>query len=57
MNEKTINIKKLINNYTIETTPKVYEKIGNLKDLLMFTKLTKNQDFFNSQHSSWLVVG
>ena len=35
MNEKTINIKKLINNYTIETTPKVYEKIGNLKDLLM----------------------
>ena len=35
MNERIANIKKLINNYTIETTPKVYEKIGNLKNLLM----------------------
>ena len=35
MNERITNIKKLINNYTIETTPKVYEKIGNLKNFLM----------------------
>ena len=30
INQKEINIKKLINNYTIETTPNVYEKFESL---------------------------
>ena len=34
MKEKISEIKNLINNYTIETTPKVYSKIENLKNLL-----------------------
>ena len=34
MNKNISNIKKLITNYTIETTPKVYEKISNLGNLL-----------------------
>ena len=29
-NQKEINIKKLINGYTIETTPNVYEKFESL---------------------------
>ena len=33
-NQKEINIKNLIKDYSIETTPKVYEKIGSLKDNL-----------------------
>ena len=27
-NQKEFNIKKLLNNYSIETTPNVYEKYG-----------------------------
>lgn len=34
MNEKIKNIKNLVKHYTIETTPKVYQKINNLKNLL-----------------------
>ena len=34
MNQQIINIKNLVNNYTIETTPKVYNKVQGLKDLL-----------------------
>ena len=37
-NQKEINIKKLIKDYTIETTPAVYEKYGNLKDFLPNTR-------------------
>lgn len=33
-NQKEINIKKLINGYTIETTPNIYEKIKSLSDYL-----------------------
>ena len=33
-NQKEINIKKLINCYTIETTPKVYEKFESLSEYL-----------------------
>ena len=33
-NQKEINIKKLIKDYSIETTPNVYEKIGSLKEYL-----------------------
>ena len=35
MDQTIINIKNLVNNYTIETTPKVYQKIGSLKNLLL----------------------
>jgi methylenetetrahydrofolate reductase (NADPH) len=35
-NQKEINIKKLINGYTIETTPNVYAKLENLKEFLPF---------------------
>tara|TARA_Y100000590_G_scaffold367112_1_gene426924 strand:+ start:923 stop:1825 length:903 start_codon:yes stop_codon:yes gene_type:complete len=38
INQKEIAIKKLIDNYSIETTPSIYEKIGSLKDLLPHTK-------------------
>ena len=31
-NQKEINIKKLINSYTIETTPNVYDKFMNLSE-------------------------
>ena len=34
MNKNITYIKELSLNYTIETTPKVYEKISNLKDFL-----------------------
>ena len=34
MKEIASEIKNLVNNYTIETTPKVYSKIDNLKQLL-----------------------
>lgn len=37
-NQKEINIKELIKGYTIETTPAVYEKYGNLKYFLPNTK-------------------
>ncbi len=33
-NQKEINIKKLISDYTIETTPNIYAKIGNLGSYL-----------------------
>ena len=33
-NQKEINIKKLINDYTIETSPNVYEKFENLSEYL-----------------------
>ena len=33
-NQKIHNIKELIKDYSIETTPNVYEKYGGLKDLL-----------------------
>ena len=33
-NQKEINIKKLVKDYTIETTPNVYEKMGSLKEYL-----------------------
>jgi methylenetetrahydrofolate reductase (NADPH) len=33
-NQKEINIKSLINNFSIETTPNVYEKYGNFIDLV-----------------------
>ena len=33
-NQKEINIKKLINGYTIETTPNVYEKFESLSEYL-----------------------
>ena len=33
-NQKEINIKKLIDGYSIETTPNVYEKYGSLKEYL-----------------------
>ncbi len=35
MNDQTNNIKNLISNYTIETTPNVYSKIGVLSNLLL----------------------
>ena len=34
INQKEINIKKLINSYTIETTPNVYKKIDSLSQYL-----------------------
>ena len=34
INQKEINIKKLINAYTIETTPNVYEKFESLSEYL-----------------------
>ena len=34
-NQKEINIKKLINGYTIETTPKIYEKFESLSEYLI----------------------
>ena len=33
-NKEIINLKELINNYTIETTPKIFEKISDLNNLL-----------------------
>ena len=33
-NQKEFNIKKLLNNYSIETTPNVYEKYGKFSDLI-----------------------
>ena len=33
-NQKEINIKSLINNFSIETTPNVYEKYGNFIELV-----------------------
>ena len=33
-NQKEINIKKLINGFTIETTPNVYNKIESLSEYL-----------------------
>ncbi len=34
-NQKEINIKRLVKDYSIETTPKVYDKIGKLKDIII----------------------
>ena len=34
VNQKQINIKKLIDNYSIETTPNVYNKYGNFSELV-----------------------
>ena len=36
LNQKEINIKLLVKDYSIETTPNVYEKIGELKEYLPY---------------------
>ena len=36
INQKEINIKRLVKDYSIETTPKVYDKIGELKEYLPY---------------------
>ena len=33
-NQKELNIKKLLDNYSIETTPNVYNKYGKFSDLV-----------------------
>ena len=35
-NQKELNIKKLLKNYSIETTPNIYEKYGGFSDLVAF---------------------
>ena len=34
LNQKQINIKKMLKNYSIETTPNVYDKYGSFKELV-----------------------
>ena len=34
VNQKQINIKNLLKNYSIETTPNVYDKYGKFSDLV-----------------------